>query len=74
MVRAERIASREKKLVEDALRESRVREECEARRYEKYYNIDMSDFSVYVPGHRYRDLGREGGRLHRPGRSEVYQR
>jgi cytidylate kinase len=46
-VRAERIASREKKLVEDALRESRVREECEARRYEKYYNIDVSDFSVY---------------------------
>ena len=47
MVRAERIASREKKLVEDALRESKVREECEARRYEKYYNIDVSDFSVY---------------------------
>lgn len=47
MVRAERIAAREKKLVEDALRESRVREESEARRYEKYYNIDLSDFSVY---------------------------
>lgn len=47
MVRAERIASREKKLVEDAIRESKVREESEARRYEKYYNIDVSDFSVY---------------------------
>ncbi|UEC43759.1 MAG: Cytidylate kinase [Methanothrix sp.] len=47
MVRAERIAAREKKLVEDALRESRIREESEARRYEKYYNIDLKDFSVY---------------------------
>ncbi len=47
MVRAERIASREEKLVEDAIQDSRVREECEARRYEKYYNIDVSDFSVY---------------------------
>jgi cytidylate kinase len=47
MVRAERIASREEKLVEDAIQESRVREECEARRYEKYYNIDVNDFSVY---------------------------
>jgi len=46
-VGAERIAAREKKLVEDALQESRVREECEARRYEKYYNIDVNDFSVY---------------------------
>jgi cytidylate kinase len=46
-VRAERIAAREEKLVEDALQESRVREECEARRYEKYYNINVSDYSVY---------------------------
>jgi cytidylate kinase len=46
-VRAERIAAREEKLVEDALWESRIREECEARRYEKYYNIDVDDFSVY---------------------------
>ncbi len=47
MVRAERIAARERKLVEDALRESRVREESEARRYEKYYNLNVNDFSVY---------------------------
>ncbi|MGC9514882.1 (d)CMP kinase [Methanocrinis sp.] len=47
MIRAERIASRENELVEDALQESRVREECEARRYEKYYNIDVDDLSVY---------------------------
>jgi cytidylate kinase len=46
-VRAERIASRENKLLEDALRESREREECEARRYEKYYNIDVNDLSIY---------------------------
>ena len=31
MVRAERIASREEKLVEDAIQESRVREECPAQ-------------------------------------------
>jgi cytidylate kinase len=46
-VRAERIATRESKLVEDALEESRAREESEARRYEKYYNIDVSDLSIY---------------------------
>ena len=47
LLKADRIASREEKLVEDALQESRAREECEARRYEKYYNIDVNDFSVY---------------------------
>ena len=46
-VRAERIARREGKLVEDALGESRQREESEARRYMKYYNIDIGDLSVY---------------------------
>jgi cytidylate kinase len=46
-VRAERIATREKKLLEDALQEAKGREECEARRYEKYYNIDVRDLSVY---------------------------
>lgn len=47
MVRAERIASREDALAEDALVECRAREQCEARRYEKYYNIDIDDYSVY---------------------------
>ena len=46
-VRAARIASREGELAEDALQEAREREQCEARRYEKYYNIDLNDFSVY---------------------------
>jgi cytidylate kinase len=45
--RAQRVASREGKLLEDALRESRQREESEARRYKKYYNIDLHDCSVY---------------------------
>jgi len=47
MIRAKRIASREGKLAEDALLECRHRETCEARRYEKYYNLDVNDFSVY---------------------------
>jgi cytidylate kinase len=46
-VRAERIAKRESKLVEDAIHETRAREESEARRYKKYYNIDISDCSIY---------------------------
>jgi cytidylate kinase len=46
-VRASRIANRESKLVEDSIQETRFREESEARRYKKYYNIDIGDFSVY---------------------------
>lgn len=45
--RAERIAKREAKLTEDAMHETRIREESEARRYKMYYNIDISDFSTY---------------------------
>ncbi|MCK9567232.1 MAG: AAA family ATPase [Methanothrix sp.] len=45
--RAERIAKREAKLTEDAMQETRHREESEARRYKMYYNIDISDFSAY---------------------------
>jgi CMP/dCMP kinase len=45
--RAERIAKRESKLLEDAIQETRVREESEARRYKMYYNIDINDFGVY---------------------------
>ena len=45
--RAERIAKRESKLTEDAIAETRHREESEARRYQMYYNIDISDFSAY---------------------------
>ena len=46
-IRAERIAKREAKLTEDAMHETRLREESEARRYKMYYNIDISDFSTY---------------------------
>jgi cytidylate kinase len=46
-VRAGRIARRESKLLEDALRETRAREESEARRYKMYYNIDIHDLSIY---------------------------
>ena len=45
--RAERIAKRESKLTEDAMQETRIREESEARRYKMYYNIDINDFSAY---------------------------
>jgi len=45
--RADRIARREVKLAEDAISETRVREESEARRYKMYYNIEISDLSVY---------------------------
>ncbi len=46
-VRAERIAAREGGLLEDALLEGNIRNECEARRYKKYYNIDLGDHGVY---------------------------
>lgn len=46
-VRAERIAKRESKLAEDALQEIRSREESEARRYKKYYNVALGDWSIY---------------------------
>jgi cytidylate kinase len=58
--RAERIAKRESKLVEDAMHETRIREESEARRYKMYYNIDISDFSVY-------DLVIDTGRFNESG-------
>ncbi|MCJ7444722.1 MAG: AAA family ATPase [Methanotrichaceae archaeon] len=45
--RAERIAKRESKLLEDILQETRARVESEARRYKMYYNIDINDFSIY---------------------------
>jgi cytidylate kinase len=46
-VRAERVANRESKMLQDAIHETRVREESEARRYMKYYNINISDLSIY---------------------------
>ena len=45
--RAERISKRESKPLEDAMHETRIREESEARRYKMYYNIDINDLSAY---------------------------
>ncbi|VVB72174.1 Putative adenylate kinase [uncultured archaeon] len=45
--RAGRISKREAKLLEDAMQETRMREESEARRYKMYYNIDINDLFVY---------------------------
>ena len=46
-IRAGRIANRESKLLEASLAATRVREESEARRYMKYYNIDIADLAIY---------------------------
>jgi cytidylate kinase len=63
-VRARRIASRESKLAEDAIWEARAREESEARRYKKYYNLDLDDLSVY-------DLVVDTGRFDERGALEI---
>jgi len=46
-VRAERIADREGKPVDQAREETRARAESEAGRYLEYYGIDIGDRSVY---------------------------
>jgi cytidylate kinase len=46
-VRAERVAQRESKSAAQALKELRVREGSEARRYEEFHQIDISDLSIY---------------------------
>jgi cytidylate kinase len=46
--------------LEDACRETRLREESEARRYKKYYNIDINDLNVY-------DLVVDTGRFNEAG-------
>jgi len=58
--RAERISKREAKLLEDAMSETRQREESEARRYKMYYNIDINDCSAY-------DLVVDSGRFDEAG-------
>ncbi len=62
--RAERISKRESKLLEDACRETRVREESEARRYKMYYNIDINDLSTY-------DLVVDTGRFDEAGTQAI---
>jgi cytidylate kinase len=63
-VRAERIAKRESKLVDDSIQETRAREESEARRYKKYYNIDLGDLSIY-------DLVVDTGKFDERGTIEI---
>jgi len=46
-IRAQRIANRECKSVARALEETSEREKCERDRYLNFYNIDVSDLSVY---------------------------
>ncbi len=46
-VRAARIADREDKAVETAVEETRARAESEALRYAEYYDIEISDRSIY---------------------------
>ena len=46
-IRAERIADREDKPVEVARQETSRREQSEALRYKEYYNIDISDLTIY---------------------------
>lgn len=46
-IRAERIAEREGKRAEDVLKEMRVRERSEKKRYFAYYGIDPSEKSIY---------------------------
>ena len=46
-IRAERIADREDKPVERARTETTRRENSESLRYKEYYNIDISDLTIY---------------------------
>ena len=45
--RIERIVQREKKSVEQIRQETMTREESERSRYQKLYNIDISDLTIY---------------------------
>lgn len=46
-VRVERISRREGREKEEVLRETKQREESEARRFRELYGIDVNDFSVF---------------------------
>lgn len=46
-IRAERIASREDIVFEEAIKNIKEREASEKKRYKKYYQIDIDDMSVY---------------------------
>ena len=46
-IRAERIADREGKAVDVAREETARREHSERKRYQEYYNIDITDLTIY---------------------------
>jgi cytidylate kinase len=46
-VRAERIADREEKAVEETREETAARQGSEAERYQEYYGIDITDLTIY---------------------------
>lgn len=46
-VRVKRIAERENKSIEEALKETVIREESEKKRYKEIYGIDAEDYSVF---------------------------
>jgi cytidylate kinase len=46
-VRARRISQREDISLEQAMHETRVRQQSEAKRYKDYYNIDIADLTPY---------------------------
>ncbi|MBS7288757.1 MAG: AAA family ATPase [Candidatus Freyarchaeota archaeon] len=46
-VRVRRIAERENKSIEEALKETVIREESEKKRYREIYGIDAEDYSVF---------------------------
>jgi predicted cytidylate kinase len=45
--RAQRVVNREEGTIEQRKMEIKNREECEAKRYQTYYNIDITDTSIY---------------------------
>lgn len=46
-IRSKRVAKREKKNEKLAFEEIKKRENCDFRRYEKFYQIDLNDMSIY---------------------------
>ncbi|MHA1770807.1 MAG: (d)CMP kinase [Candidatus Thorarchaeota archaeon] len=46
-VRVKRIANRDGRDYEEALHETKIREEIERERYNRYYGIDITDLSIY---------------------------
>lgn len=47
LVRAERVAKRDGKSIQDAIVDIRTREESEARRFRQFYGIEVTDMTVF---------------------------